>query len=93
MARIQEFAQVSRVDHKGREYAGPFWTRKNHTGPGYVVMGRSTGGEYGGNLVQVCARLVKRDRAGRVTYTGWRREWDAYQFALYLTGTDLGTIK
>lgn len=24
--------------------------------------------------------------------TGWRREWDAYQFALYLTGIDCGSI-
>jgi hypothetical protein len=91
MARIQEYAEVTRVDYKGRTYSN-FYPRRNHTGPGYVVYGHSEGGEYGGKLISRCAVLVKRYANGRTVHTGWRREWDAYQFALYLNGTDAGTM-
>lgn len=92
MTKIADFAQVSRVDHKGRTFAN-FYPAKNKTGPGYVVMGRTDEGAYGGALVTVCARLVRVRKDGRQIFTGWRREWDAYQFSLYMLGTDAGTIR
>lgn len=93
MARIQAFAQVERVDYKGREYAD-FYPARNRAGYGYVVMGRCVDKSwYDGRLVKVCATYIKKYKDGRTFHVGFDREYQAHQFALYLNGTDLGTIK
>lgn len=89
---IEQFAEVSRVDYKGREFAD-FYPSRNKAGSGYVIMGRCTdSAQYGGKLVRVCATLIKRYKDGRAFHVGFRREYDAYQFSLYLNGTDRNTI-
>lgn len=93
MARIQPFAQVERVDYQGREFAD-FYPARNKAGRGYVVMGRCIDPSwYGGKLVKVCVTWIKRYKDGRAFHVGFERERDAHQFALYLNGTDLGSIK
>ena len=89
---IKNFIQVDRVDYKGREFAD-FRTSRNHAGRGYVVIGECTDPtQYGGTLIKTCATLIKTYKDGRAFHVGFPRERDAYQFALYLNGTDAGTI-
>lgn len=91
--KVSEYIPVERVDYMGREFA-EFYTARSQQGSGYVVMGRCTDKSwYGGHLVKVCARPVKVFSDGRTQRSAFRREYDAYQFALYLTGTDQGSIK
>jgi hypothetical protein len=90
---IEEFVHVDRIDYKGREYAN-FYPVRNRAGTGYVVEGRCTDPEqYDGRLVKVCATLIKRYADGQAFHVGFRRERDAYEFSLYLNGTDAGTIR
>lgn len=96
--RINEYAAVKTVDHKGRVF-GNFYTRRRLDGKGYEVAGTCIGFDNGQPPPSATVTMaVAWLEVGQTVLgdskrlTGWRRERDAYQFSLYLTGIECGSI-
>lgn len=78
---------VSRTDHKGRTYPGPFVARANSSGHrGYVLWGTSPVDHYPGGVVfRVCAWPDNP----RGSLQGWRTLREAQEWAIRVNG---GTV-